>query len=164
MIEIEVNDEAVLAALQRAGAGASDLFPLMQGIGEYLVESTKQRFKDGKAPDGSVWAAKSPATIAAYERRNEKVDLRPLFGPRGLLSSQIASRPDSEGVSVGSSLNYSAVMQFGAEAGAFGTAANDTPIPWGKIPARPYLGISDADREEILHLVDTWLDGLITPV
>jgi phage virion morphogenesis protein len=158
MIEIEVNDEAVVAQIERALNRTSDLTPLMQNIGEHLVATTKARFKEGRAPDGSKWAPKSQATLEAYGiRKSNSVDIRPLFGPTKLLSSQIFIEADSTGVSVGSNRIYSAVMQFGASKGEFGTASNGSPVPWGNIPARPYLGLSEQDRGWILETVEDWL-------
>ena len=45
---------------------------------------------------------------------------------------------------VGSTVEYSAVQQFGAKKGSLGPNA-----PWGNIPARPFLGISAADSGAI---------------
>ena len=39
--------------------------------------------------------------------------------------------------------------QFGAEKGAFGATSRGTPIPWGDIPARPFLGLSADDRDGV---------------
>ena len=52
---------------------------------------------------------------------------------------------------MGTNLVYATTHQFGALKGQFGFAAFDTragafEIPWGDIPARPFLGIS-ADTE-----------------
>lgn len=46
----------------------------------------------------------------------------------------------------GSSAVQSTVMQFGASRGDFGTMANGSPIPWGDIPARPFIGLSHDDE------------------
>ncbi|MBJ2150613.1 phage virion morphogenesis protein [Paracoccus sp. IB05] len=118
MYTVEINTEAVSAALERLARGLDDTTPAMQEIGEYLVKSTKDRFPTGKAPDGSAWAAKSQTTIARYLARGDKVDNRPLFGPSGQLSSAIHYRAGRSQVRVGSALIYAAVMQFGAEQGA----------------------------------------------
>ena len=48
-------------------------------------------------------------------------------------------------------------MQFGARYGAFGTISRGGSIPWGNIPARPFLGISDTDRSNIAATVEEWL-------
>lgn len=54
---------------------------------------------------------------------------------------------------MGSNLIYAAVQQFGAGKGQFGNMANGSPIPWGNIPARPFLGISPEDETNILALI-----------
>ena len=59
----------------------------------------------------------------------------------------------------GSNLVYAPTHQFGAEKGDFGSTSKKRPIPFGDIPARPFLGISEATTEEILdairdHLID----------
>jgi len=157
MIRLEVNDAGILAALDRLARAVTDMRPVMQDIGEEMVVSTRDRFVAGAAPDGSPWAPKSPTTIAAYERRKDPVDLRPLFGPTRRLSSEIASYASETSVEWGSNLIYSAVMQLGAAKGAFGSTSRGGPIPWGPIPARPFLGVSDDDRNTILEALDDWL-------
>ena len=81
MFTIELKEDEISAALARPSHALGDMTEVMQDIGEYLVESTKRRFESGAAPDGTPWAAKSPTTIDAYERRGDRVDFRPLFGP-----------------------------------------------------------------------------------
>ncbi len=175
MITIEVNDPEVSAIFARIVASLTDLTPLMQDIGELLVFSTKDRFDQGVSPDGVGWAPKSPTTIAAYTRRGEKVDFRPLFGTSGDLHKYISFQADSNEVRVGSNLIYAAVMQFGAAQGAFGAHIGRTtpsekqpksqdhfhPVPWGNIPARPFLGISEGDRTNIVATVTEWLDRIV---
>jgi phage gpG-like protein len=60
-------------------------------------------------------------------------------------------------VEVGSSLEYAAVQQLGARRGQFGRTRRGAPIPWGDIPARPYLGISQADSSAILDIISQYL-------
>ncbi|PWE29972.1 phage virion morphogenesis protein [Maritimibacter sp. 55A14] len=157
MIAVTFNADEVTDALDRIAAGLTDMTDLMEELGELLVASTKDRFTEGKAPDGTPWAPKSQATIAAYLARGDRVAFRPLFGPSGRLSSEIAHRAGPQSVEVGSSLIYAAVQQFGAAKGAFGTNAIGRPIPWGNIPARPFLGLSEEDETNILATIDEWL-------
>lgn len=160
MFTVDLKDEAVTAALMRASAVFEDLTPLFKNIGEILVESTKARFPKGIAPDGSAWAPKSATTLAKYgARKSNRVDIRPLFGPSGTLWSQIFHVAGPDGVEIGSARSYAAVMQFGAAKGAFGTTRNGSPIPWGDIPARPYLGLSEEDRVNITGQIADWMAG-----
>jgi len=158
MITIELNEDEVAAVLDRLSKALIDMTPVMEEIGDLLVNSTKERFKESVAPDGTKWAQKSQTTIAAYRRRGDRIDFRPLFGPTGRLSSEISRTATDHSVEIGSNLIYAAVMQFGAAKGAFGTTRKGGAIPWGRIPERPFLGISEQDRTNIVATVDEWLN------
>jgi len=40
----------------------------------------------------------------------------------------------------------------------FGGTKSEFPWLWGDIPARPYLGISDADEIEVLEIINEYLE------
>lgn len=157
MFRVELKEDGITGALSRAAALLDDLAPVMQDIGDLLLGSTKARFGLGEAPDGTKWAAKSKATLEKYARGKGKVQTRPLFGPNLRLSREIGLETGADFLELGSVLPYAAVMQFGAEAGQFGAAIGRNklgrdyfmPIPWGNIPARPFLGVSEQDRADI---------------
>jgi phage virion morphogenesis protein len=170
MFTVEIKDEAVTAALTGASTALGDTTDLMRDIGKILVESTIDRFKIGTAPDGSKWAAKSQTTLERYgSRKSNRVDVRPLFGPSGRLSSQIFSDASNDQVEIGSSAIYAAAMHFGAAKGSFGAysgtdkngRAYSGSSPWGNIPARPFLGISPTDGEFILEQIADYLSGAL---
>lgn len=155
MIRIELQRvDAVQNALRRLSAALDDMTPVNQEIGEYLVDSTRRRFAAGLSPDDVPWARKSPVTIAAALARKDKADPRPLFGPSGRLSRETQYRAGPGSVEVGSSLVYAAVQQLGARKGQFGRTSRGGPIPWGNIPARPFLGLDDADVDAIVDIVE----------
>lgn len=158
MISIEINDAATIAVLNRAAAQFDNMLPLYTDIGEILVNSTKGRFAKGESPEGVKWAPKSPATMERYgARKSNRVDSRPLFGPSGMLSSQIFSEPEADQVAVGSARVYAAMMQKGGTKAQF-------PHLWGNIPARPYLGLSTEDVRDIVEHTEDWLgDGFGQP-
>ncbi len=161
MISISFNAMPVFSALERAGEQLDDLTPIHQEIGEYMIESTRQRFQRGEAPDGDAWAPKKPATIARYQDRGDGYRPKPLIGPSGRLGREIAMLASRDAVEIGSALEYSAVMQDGAAKGAFGTDRSGRPIPWGAIPARVWLGLSEADERNIIDIVDEQLGEAI---
>lgn len=164
MPSIEIKQDEITVALARVSAFLSDMTPAMEYIGDILVKSTKQRFPEGVSPDGARWAAKSPVTLAAYgARKSNRIDVRPLFGPSGDLSSQIFAEAGPDSVMWGSPMVYAATMQFGAAQGAFGRTARNGPIPWGNIPARPFLGISAEDETNILGALAMWIEGAADP-
>lgn len=169
-ITIRLEDEAVRAALARVLRAEGDLTAVMRQIGEALVETTRWRFQDSVAPDGRRWAPNSPVTIARTlaryggTRRKDGRGLtvkgmrlaagkKPLIGESGSLSTQISYAADRRSVAVGSPMVYAAAQQFGARQGAFGRGRRGAPIPWGDIPARPFLGLSAGDRATIVALI-----------
>lgn len=154
MIRIVFNTDALAARLTQGRRVLGDLTPVHQEIGEYLVDATKQRFIDGKAPDGTAWRAKSAATLARYKRQGDGNRPKPLIGPSGRLGREIGMAADRGSVEIGSALEYSGVMQDGAAKGAFGNDKRGRPLPWGDIPARVWLGLSPDDETNILDIVD----------
>jgi phage gpG-like protein len=159
MIRTEFNLDEANAAFARLEAALTDFTPLMEDLGEYFVETTKQRFKEGTSPEGVAWAPKSPATLAAYARRGDRKDARPLFGPSLELHKQIFHEATATGVEWGSNLIYSGVMQFGAAKGEFGRASNGSSIPWGNIPARPFIGVSESDMAYLIATIEAWIES-----
>jgi len=158
MFRITFNGEQISRALREAMGRLDDMTRVFLRIGEEMVLSTQTRFAEGRAPDGSAWAPKSETTLKRYAWAGERVDIRPLFGPSGRLYSEIAYFAGRDQVEFGSNMIYSGVMQRGAGKGAFGADSKGRPIPWGNIPARVWLGLSDQDERTILDIVDEHLD------
>lgn len=141
--------EKRLSDLEAAG---HNLGPVMTDIGEYLVNSTKDRFKDETAPDGTPWKPLSEATKKRKRRNRNRILTRD-----GYLHGQLAYQAAPTEVVAGSPMVYAGTHQFGAEKGSFGETAKGTPIPWGDIPAREFLGLSDGDRDHVEDLVRDFL-------
>ncbi|MFM8333842.1 MAG: phage virion morphogenesis protein, partial [Candidatus Methylumidiphilus sp.] len=81
---------------------------------------------------------------------------KPLIGHTQRLGHAISWQLlGSAGVMVGSPMVYAAVQQFGASKGAFGKN-----VPWGDIPARAFLGLSDADSAAIVKISVRFLASL----
>lgn len=144
MIEVTVDTRAidrVLRDLQHAG---QRLEPVFKNIGEHLMVSTGQRFRDSEAPDGTPWKDNSAVTLA------RKSGSRPLIGgdeggAGGALRDQNHYNADDRQVEFGNSQVYAAMQQFGGSKTQF-------PHLWADIPARPFIGLSDADEDEIAEL------------
>jgi phage gpG-like protein len=167
-MKVEFDDKVFRAALNRLAAGMDDMTEPMDQIGEFLVVTTKRRFETGIAPDGTSWAQNSPVTLA------RKKETRPLIGESKSLSRGINHEASRHEVVVGSPMIYAGVQQRGAAQGEFGAAIGRTkpsdkrprsqdyffPIPWGNIPARPFIGLSEEDETGLLDIVTEWLDGL----
>lgn len=153
---VQFNAGASRAALGFAKEALTEagMQPLYTDIGAYMVEETKQRFLRGEAPDGSKWPAKSATTLERYKRMGYGNLNRPLIGPGKALSRQIVQVVSANGVLIGSNQIYAQVMQDGAAKGAFGSDKRGRPIPWGRIPARTWLGMSKANDAAIVDMAE----------
>lgn len=159
MIEAEFKHDELTPALEALSKRLGNKRELMDELGELAVKQTKDRFPTGQAPDGTPWAPKSQATLDAYGAgKSNRVDRRPLFGPSGRLSSEIFHEAGEDSVEWGSALIYAGVMQDGAAQGAFGSMSNGSPIPWGDIPARPFVGLSDENARALTEAIYEWLE------
>lgn len=175
-ITIEYTGADIIERLHRLadGFGPAGLRPALKEIGEALTESTKRRFATSTAPDGSRWAPNAQTTyLGTLGAKDSKKDgrlnargsarvmsKRPLV-VSGLLADQILYQVADDGVEIGSNLIYAGTHQFGAQQGEFGRSARGAPIPWGDIPARPFLGLSAEDEGEVLDILDRHLAGLL---
>lgn len=158
-ITIEVRDRAVqsfLAHLQQAGEA---LKPAFESIGETVVENTRLRFSESRAPDGSTWRPLSLATLISRSRRGRRGGNRfsgaiPAAQPlldTGQLRNSITYRATNTEVLIGTRIEWSRIHQFGGNAGRGGKAF---------IPARPFLGIGREDRGEIVEILRAHFAGV----
>lgn len=172
MKTVEIHDEELLKGLDDLAKAAKETRPVLAQIGEFMVDSTKQRFATSTAPDGTPWAKNSPTTLMLYLSEfkgsfSKKGGLtkkgmaragskRPLIGKSRMLSSQIFYKLGEGSLAWGSTMIYAAPQQFGAEKHEFKGVA-----PWGDVPARVFLGVSDKDRANILDTIYEYLRGSI---
>lgn len=168
MLTIDSNDAGLIKVINDLIDRQIDLSPALKEIGEDLVESTKGRFDSSTAPDGSQWAENSETTILMYldqyssnykkdgglSSKGEKrlAGKKPLVD-HGFLHDTINYDVIDNGQTllIGSPQKYAAVQQHGATAHEFGSA------PWGDIPARPFLGLSDNDQSDALDTLTNYL-------
>ena len=163
MIRIELKEDEITAALASLSRALVNKTPVMQEIGEYMVASTQDRVARGETPEGTPFAPRAQTTLDIYARKNFSYGL-PL-NRSGVMRSGIFSDAAESEVTIGSNAIQAAVMQFGAAQGAFGAHIGKDKrgrdhfhsIPFGNIPARPFLGVSDDDRTNILDIINEWL-------
>ena len=147
MIRIEVDDRAVkawLGALIEKGRR-----PPMRAIGHALAENARLRFRESRGPDGQPWAPLSPATIARRRQGSSK----PLLDTGRLRNSITYATEGQNAVVVGTNVRYGRMQQQGAAKGEFGRTSRGSPIPWGRVPGRPYLGVGASDRRDISEIL-----------
>lgn len=162
MIEIRMDDDILQQKLKaiEESLGDSHLALLMDDIGEQLVEEIKRRIETNRKWGGGAFAPNSAVTLA------RKRGSQPLLDSRVFVSSRIFHAPSARSVIVGASALQAAVLQFGAKKGAFGRTPRGAPIPWGDIPARPYMPITESGElhPEAHALVRTIIDEYVESV
>ena len=177
-ITLTLDDLPARTAFTALLAAGADMSPLLKGLGETLLASTKARFAQGVGPDGQRWAPNKDSTLlgllgkykSSFGKRGKitkkgaqrAASKRPLIGETRQLSTQINYRVLGPALEVGSPMIYASVQQFGATRGKFGSTKRGAPIPWGTIPARPFLGVSLRDRAEIDAQARAYLASVLT--
>ncbi|WP_306603913.1 phage virion morphogenesis protein [Azonexus sp.] len=174
MFSIEVNDRAVNAALEAIAQRVGNLQPILQGIGEEIMERAKQRFSTSTGADGQRWQPNAVATVQALieDVRGKKGGVQKngnlskksqatLAGKKvlidtGALARQFHVSSNGNSVTVGNSMIYAAIHQFGGQAGRGRKVT---------IPARPFLPVKQdgslypTEQAAILSALNDYLAG-----
>lgn len=121
----------------------ADFAEVLDTIGASVESQVRRRISTEKqAPDGSAW----PAWSDRYMRRGTgyallKTREANLFGS---ITYNVMGR---DSVEIGSPLIYAATHQFGDDD--------------RNIPARPYLGLSSEDEDDIQDDIEAWLEEIL---
>lgn len=143
-IEVSVDTREIEDALRNLQRAVVDLQPAFRDIGEYLLRSHDERFRAGVDPDGNLWDELNPKYKARKPKNQDKV----LVLNEYLMGMVYQEMPTELLFSTGiDSAKYAATHQFGRDEDG--------------IPKRPFLGLSDADRDEILQCIENHLTGAI---
>lgn len=170
-ITIKANDAEIQSAFKALLAAGKNLNPVLQEIGEKLLQSTRQRFVDSRDPEGNLWAQNSDVTLlraigGGLSKKATKTGGHTLTKPgmtriaskkvlvlRGHLRDSLRYQANSGSVLIGTNREYGAAQQFGMTKGYAGNDRRGHPVPWGNIPPRPFLGISAADKNDVIAIL-----------
>lgn len=150
-LNYDINDEQVAEMLGRMRENLQNLRPALLEIGEHLQGSVEERFRTETDPEGNPWEPLSDFTKA--NKRGDQILTE--SGSSGLRGS-IHYRAGRDFLEQGTNKIYGAIHQLGgtikARGGALAIGRPDGAFALVKqvtIPARPYLGLSDDDRQVI---------------
>ena len=132
-VTIKLDDSDLQQLLDRVARLPGTLAPIMKNIGLAVVQGAQERFRKEQAPDGSPWKSLDPDYAAS--KRGPGI-LREM-GQAGGLFGSLTYRVAPSGVEIGTNKVYAAHHQFGSDT----------------LPARPFLGLSDDDRADILDVI-----------
>jgi phage virion morphogenesis protein len=161
MASITINDQ-VSKALRELQEKVVDLRPVLLKIGEIVQESTEDRLNSGKNvdPTGKPWV-----TLQPWYQKEKKKRQNQILSLEGHLADSITHDViDGHTAIIGTNVAYSAIHQFGGvirpkTANALNVGGR--LVKKVTIPARPFLGISNDDKENILdavldHMASAW--------
>lgn len=133
-LEVDFQDGLVQQVFSELIARGDDLTPAFDDIGEYLRRSHWERWDDEQAPDGTPWEPLSPRYAKRKKKGQDSILLLDSY-----LRDTLAWSADTDSLEFGTNLIYGATHQFGDDD--------------RNIPARPFLGLSDDDEEEVLEIL-----------
>lgn len=181
--KVTLSDDVALAALQSLLKRMDNPRGFYANVGEQLLNSTMDNFDREAGPDGVPWKKLMPKTI----KRREEKKLTPIriLRARGRLAGSLNIAAADNEVRIGSPMKYAAIHQLGGEIKKkerLSTIFQHRDETTGKVapkfrkksesnyhrevtvkehsipmPARPYLGVSKEDQEEIIKIARRWL-------
>lgn len=183
-IQITFNGQAAVVAIQGAADALANPEPLLRDIGEYLLVAHEARWDKQMSPDGTPWQALSPRY--AKEKAKERPGAK-LLVYDNLLRGTLRYQVQNGELAFGTDRPYGAIQHFGGvidmparSQQAYFHATKDEVLPlfvskrksnfaqWVtlpaykiEIPARPWLGVSATDNEEIVAITQDYIRGAI---
>lgn len=190
MIEIEISTDQLEATFNRILAAVANASPVMATISHIMWDAVEENFKQEGRPHWLGLAPSTVQARVGNQLQKQrgihktgawsiKVGQRAarslkILQASGRLASSITPSHGATSAAVGTNLVYAAIHQFGGQTrphviqaknakalhfgGIFAKRVNH---PGSKIPARPFLAITDADGESIQEAMVTYLRGVI---
>jgi phage virion morphogenesis protein len=137
--------KAAMAAMSRL-----DFTDVHKKIGGYLVDDVQERFDSGVGPDGKAW---KPSARAEEGEGQTLVD-------SARLKNSVTYKAAAKSVEVGTNVKYARIHQFGgvikpktAKALRFRVGGTYRTVKQVRIPARPFLGLSEENGKESVAIL-----------
>lgn len=156
-IRLEGDTQAMLRRIR--SFSEIDRRSINAALAEGVRESTLERFRQSKGPDRRRWKTSKRAILEGGKTLVKTAQLR----------NSIHAKSDASGFAVGTNAKHAATHQFG-EPGRIIRARRKKALRFkigGKwiskkqvrvtIPARPFLGLSDEDMQEMKATVEDFI-------
>lgn len=169
MIDIEIPYTPVIAALREMLARLEQRRELMGELAAIMHRAVEDNFEQQGRP--TRWADLHPGTKAA-RRKGGTWPGQILVRSAGGLAASIQPDWDNDHAVVGTNKAYAAIQQFGGQtrphvirprekrALAFGgVIVRKVNHPGSRIPARPFLALTDQDQEDMLDAAQQFIEG-----
>jgi phage virion morphogenesis protein len=160
-VTYQFDNKAVLRQLNATAAVLGTPDPILRDMGGYLMEAHRLRFAAQQTPDGKPWTPLSPRYKARKEKNKDKILIL-----RGHMMETLRYQIDAEGLLFGSDRIYAALMHFGGiikrtSRKKKSTSADDAAKGGAVFPARPFVGTSAEDDEELLAIAKRHMEAAI---
>ena len=150
--------------LTRLQEALKDKSKLTRNIAEILLAGVQENFLQSGREDGGsgTWKPLSPVTL----KRRGKAANSPILRVSNILYNSLTTSHDNDTAAVGTNIEYAATMHFGAKKGEFGTYRGPAgtwkprPIPWGDIPARPFMHATNQEFEDIADFLEEQINKI----
>ncbi|MGQ0794537.1 MAG: phage virion morphogenesis protein [Deltaproteobacteria bacterium] len=178
MIKIKVDTTGISSLIKRFNSKSQDYTPATRQIAGRLEDAVEENFKQQGRPK---WQPLAPSTLRQRQREG-KADGK-ILQRTGQLAASISSEHDKTSATVGTNNEYAAAHQFGAEIkraarselfvrnrskrgdtkGRFKKGVSERRgFNFGdsatRIPARPFLSLTDDDTTGIEAILKRFLD------
>ncbi|RLC27258.1 MAG: phage virion morphogenesis protein [Deltaproteobacteria bacterium] len=176
MMDIQIEDHGIQSLLRRIQRQTQNLTPAMNIIGQIVRTSIVRNFEKEGRPQ--KWKAHSETT---EKRRGKGASI---LREESHLMNSIHPKAYFDRAEIGTNRVYAAVHQFGAKKGAFGTFSvmqqvkehirkikgksqkvrahkrtRRMSVPWGDIPARPFMLVQTEDWDKIRESLSDYILG-----
>lgn len=156
MIRIRADGASlVIQALEAISLQPAEMTQMLHELGNAVVDQTRLRFVDQASPAGVPWVKSLRAQVQGGQTLRDT----------GRLMNSFTYNVIGNSVEVGTDVAHAAVHQYGAHITAVHGPFLKFRLPNGQfcqvgsvdIPARPFMGFSDTDRQELADIVADYL-------
>ena len=142
-MQISIQVEGLIRLRQRLKVTVDKLQNMRQfwsSVGMYVQGQTiRERFNKEQSPEGQKW--KPLADTTKRRKKRHKRGQMKILQDTGELRRSMAYEAGNNSVKVGSVLKYAQTHQFGR----------------GKIPARPFLGVTESEKKHITSMFGQYI-------
>lgn len=173
-MRIEIDDARLQEVLAKSIERCENKQQALRAVGAIVRESIRTNFREGGRPE--KWDASKRGEADSIPKRR----VGTLRDTNRLMNS-FTIKADQERVIVGTNVVYAATHNYGAEKYSFGTVVAKVPehyrtfrgrfkikvkahdrkmkLPWGTIPARPFMHITTDDIADIEEIMAAHITG-----
>lgn len=158
MIRMEIKGQDEILKKLRAVSAPETRAAILDDLGEHLVSMADLRFEREVGPDGIGWEQSERAKTEGGQTLTDT----------GHLRGSLAYEHSADRLEVGSAVKYAGIHQYGGEIRpkkaaklAFKIGGRLILVDKVTMPARPFLGFTEADEAKTVHIISKHWSGAL---